>query len=158
MLYACDGDWWKYRAGVPEFHGMKITADKFVLKHFPDLRLVQCRKGDSRIILQRGMVGWGGNSGFHALNMAVQWGARAVVLLGFDMQAARTKNGTSPHWHGHHAGGLNNPTEMNFRSWRAKLGAVAPFIASLGVEVINATDNSALTCFRRATIDEALSC
>ena len=27
LLYACDGEWWKYHKGVPDFTGLKLSQD-----------------------------------------------------------------------------------------------------------------------------------
>ena len=40
-------------------------------------------------------IGGGGNSGFQALNLALQWGARKIILVGFDLT---DENGL--HWYG----------------------------------------------------------
>ena len=52
----------------------------------------------------------GGNSGFQAVNLALQWGYDCI-LVGFDMQAT----GGRKHWHADHKG--NNPTEGLFQRW-----------------------------------------
>ncbi len=97
------------------------------------------------------MLGWGGNSGFHALNLAVQFGARRIVLVGYDMTV---RNGL--HWHGAHPRGMNNPTETNTRRWARVLDDQAERIASLGVEVLNASPVSALTAYRRVKLEDVI--
>lgn len=113
---------------------------------------VRCRVGVNRLLLGGDEVGWGGNSGFQALNLAVNFGARRIILIGYDMQIA---NGV--HWHGRHGSGLNNPAESNVRAWRRHFGSIAGHLADLGVEVVNASRETALTCFPRARIEDALA-
>lgn len=100
-----------------------------------------------------GRIGWGGNGGFHALNLAVQFGLRKIILCGFDMSLA---NGV--HWHGRHGGGLNNPTQGNIDRWRGILDAQAPALAERGVEVVIGSPGSSLSAYRklelRVAIDE----
>ncbi|WP_090229681.1 hypothetical protein [Filomicrobium insigne] len=100
---------------------------------------------------QPATLGWGGNSGFHALNLAVQFGAKRVVLVGYDMRIDR-----GVHWHGRHIR-MGNPTESAIRRWRQCLDAVAPRLASLGVDVLNASPISALTAYRKCSLEEALA-
>ncbi|MEI9964383.1 MAG: hypothetical protein WDM92_06425 [Caulobacteraceae bacterium] len=99
-----------------------------------------------------GVIGAGGCSGFQALNLAVQFGARRIALVGFD---ARVDRGS--HWHGDHGGGLHNPSEATAASWRRHLDAAAPALAALGVAVINASPLSLLQAFPRAPLEDALN-
>lgn len=152
VLYACDIDWWRKYGGVPDFHGLKIGLDAH--KHEPkwDVRTVCCVKGDDRLRLsQFGVVGWGGNSGFHAINLAVQFGVRRIILVGYDMTLA---NGL--HWHGKHVHGLNNPTQGNVNRWRICVDAAADTLRDVGVEVVNASPISALRNYPKMTLEEAL--
>lgn len=153
MLYACDGAWWEKSPEARGFTGLQITADERATRRYPALRRVRVQMGHNGLILDRpGTVGWGGNSGFQALNLAVQFGARQIVLIGYDMQIS---NGL--HWHGRHGRGLNNPGEQNVRSWRRHFETAAPLLASLGVLVINASRETALECFPRKSLDTALA-
>lgn len=100
-----------------------------------------------------GLVGWGGNGGFHAVNLAAQFGARRIVLVGFDMTLA---NGV--HWHGRHPAGLNNPSARNLAKWAATLDAAAPSLAERGIEVVNTAADSALEAYPKMPFEDALAC
>lgn len=92
----------------------------------------------------------GTNSGQHAINLAYHFGARRIILIGFDMSE------TGPvHWHGEHPAGMNNPRKHNFEAWRASLGKMAATLRDHGVEVINASRTTALDAFPRASLYEA---
>jgi hypothetical protein len=61
------------------------------------------------------------------------------------------------HWYGRNGWyGANNPNQSNFKRWLAAFDAAAPVLASMGVEVINASPNSAMKSFIRCSIEEAL--
>lgn len=111
------------------------------------------REVDQILTAPPGTIGWGGNSGFQALNLAVQWGAARVVLVGYDMTLA---HGT--HWHGRHGAGLHNPTDRSIARWRAVLDGAAEQLAALGIDVVNTSAISALTRYRRASLEEAVAC
>lgn len=99
-----------------------------------------------------GTIGRGGNSGFQALNLALQFGARRIVMVGFDMSA---RHGV--HWHGAHGKGLVNPAAANLARWRRVLDAQAPALAALGVRVIVAGQESALTAYPKMDLMQAIT-
>ena len=70
------------------------------------------------------------------------------MLLGYDMQ---DPDGVV-HWHGKHPGGLH--TNQPYKQWRAKMQQLADDLAAEGVEVINCSRATALTCFPRAALED----
>ncbi len=106
-----------------------------------------------KLLAAAGKTGSGGNSGFQALNLSIQWGAKRILLIGFDM----TDKPGSLHWYGHNQWrGANNPDRHNFKRWIASFENAAKQCRELGVEVINCSAVSALTCFPQMMIEEAL--
>lgn len=153
LLFACDSAWWNHANGCPEFKGLKMTVDKATAAKFPDVQLVGCRKPDDRLVIdQPGTVGWGGNSGFHCLNLAVQFGCAKILLVGMDMRVDK-----GIHWHGKHPQGMNNPTAGNVERWRRAVDGTARVIAPLGIRVINCSPISALRNFEKMPFEEALA-
>lgn len=108
---------------------------------------------DDKFIFDRpGVVGSGGNSGFQALNLAAQFGARRILLIGFDMHL-----GSGVHWYGRNAWrGANNPVTTNLMRWRDGFTSQAAVLKRMGIEVVNASADSALRCFEIASIDAVL--
>ena len=122
------------------------------IAEFPDIAGIEIQRGQHGLETHKpGSVGFGGNSGFHAVNLALQWGARRIVLVGFDYSLAK-----GVHWHGRHGGKLNNPTELVVRKWRQRLDAAAPTLARLGIEVFNTSATSALTAYPYRPLSEAI--
>lgn len=159
MLYGADRAWWRKHDGVPGFGGLKLSASGPAAAEHDDIHLVRVITGCARILTDEpGVVGGGsdsggGNSGFQALNLAVQFGAARVILVGFDMRLDR-----GVHWHGRHPPGLNNPSERSIAAWRKGLNDAAAELAALGVEVLNASPVSTVTAFPVMTLEEALAC
>lgn len=58
------------------------------------------------------------------------------------------------HWHGDHPNGLNRDLPVN--TFAKNFPALAADLVAEGVEVINATRETALECFPRMGIEEAL--
>lgn len=120
----------------------------------PDINVVSIVRGRDQVQLERpAEIGDGGNSGFQALNLAAQFGARRICLVGYDMRLDR-----GVHWHGRHRRGLNNPTDRNLVRWRRALDGAAPVLAALGIEVVNCSPVSTLTAYPVMSLDEALRC
>ncbi len=123
------------------------------LQGFPDIRRIEIEKtGDTLLFDKPGKTGSGGNSGFQALNLAVLWGAKRILLIGFDMT-----DRSGVHWYGRNNWPqANNPNQSNFKRWIAAFDAAAPVLAGMGVEVVNATTSYAMKCFPRRSIEDAL--
>jgi hypothetical protein len=105
------------------------------------------------MVLEPGTIGAGGNSGYQALNLAVQWGARKIILIGFDMT-----DRSGVHWYGRNRWiGANNPDQSNFKRWIAAFEKAAPVLRDMGVSVVNVSRDSALGCFPKMALDDALA-
>lgn len=153
ILYGCDVGWWRLRAGVPDFHGLKISQDAVACKQYRDLVKIDVVARSDELVLDRpGRLGAGGNSGFQTLNLAVQFGATGIMLIGFDMRLDR-----GVHWHGRHPDPLSNPTEHNVKRWCKACDGGKDKLRELGVQVINCSAESALQSYPKMTIEGALA-
>lgn len=154
ILYAADQKWWaENRAAAEVFAGVKATIAR---NGYPDF---------TPEILGVRVLGWGGpsgfddrvdflrtgwNSGYQAMHLAAHLGVRRVLLLGFDMHA---KHGE--HWHGDHH--WRPGYESRYPLFIQSFEDGAPHFAERGVEILNCTPGSALTCFPMASVEEGLS-
>ena len=143
MLYACDINWWERMA--PAFDGLKVIGKG----EYPGAHTIGVEVRNEMIWDGRALGG-GGNSGFQALNMAVLFGAKRCILLGYDFQDAGN------HWHGRHPQGFSQTNETSLKTWIGCMNAAAKKLQDIGVDVVNASRETALTCFPRMTIGEAL--
>lgn len=111
------------------------------------------RMGDDRIIMDgTHQIGWGKNSGFQAINLAARFGAKDLVLVGFDFNLER-----GVHWHGSHRPPLTNPRFGTVDEWRAILDGQADNLQDLGIKIWNASDGSRLTAYDRIDLLESIS-
>lgn len=149
LLHGCDAAWWIARQGVPDFRGIKTCLDDFATRAAMRIERIRCLRWTDAIQMQPGLTGWGGNSGFHALNIAAQLRPARIVMVGYDMTLAR-----GLHWHGRHTGKLGNPTEGTVARWRRVTDAAAPAFAAAGIEVINASPDSALKAYPKRSLEE----
>lgn len=82
----------------------------------------------------------------------MQFGAKRLLLIGFDMHV-----GSGVHWYGRNGwNGANNPAMRHLMRWRDAFTMQAPVLRRMGVEVINASADSALRCFEIASVESAL--
>ena len=159
ILYSCDADWWKLRAvEVANFPGIKLTLDDPANPiHFEGINKLKIAKhnnsewiNDFRFDVP-GVVGSGGNSGFQMVNLAAQFGATGIALVGIDM-----RHSGDVHWHGRHPSPLRNPDVGQFLQWRKHLDGHAHKLFARGIDVVNCSHFSALTAFPTLTINQML--
>lgn len=154
VLYAADWSWWQTRAPAPEaFPGERWTTPtawpKKLHSLLATLHTVETVPGDR--ILDAPPFHHGYNSSFQAMQLARYWGAHRIVFLGLDMKHA----GTLTHWHDNHERPLaNSPVALGL--FAKAFTKAAPQMAAKGVEVINASRQTALTCFPRVPLEEVL--
>jgi hypothetical protein len=135
---------------APDFKGLKISGQTTSPEWGIKLAAID-KYRDEILFSQSGQIGWGSNSGFHALNLAIQFGAKRVVLVGYDMRIDQGIN-----WHGGHKHGLPNKGIVNVIRWRKVLDAQAPLLAKMGVEVLNASPVSTLTAYPKVEFADAM--
>lgn len=156
-LYGCDDHWWKAYDYLPEFAGLRLayypqTLAVFAERGWPALK-VDVRPDTPRLLFDRvGEVGWGGHSGFHAINLAIQFGARRLVLVGYDLRVDKGR-----HFFGAHPYPGDRPSASNTERWRQTLDGEAAVIAARGVKVFNVSPVSSLTAYPKTTFAEAIA-
>jgi len=136
--------WWKLRHEEIDFAGEKWTQDIEAHRKY-SLNWVY---GRGQPGLGRDCVHFGGNSGYQAINLAYLWGAKRIVLLGFDCKDVQGK----AHWFGQHPAQLNRV--QPYQIWINHFNQLATELEIEGVEVINCSPGTALTCFRQQDISE----
>lgn len=91
------------------------------------------------------------NSGAASMSLAASRGATRIVMLGFDCQ----KSDGRVHWHGDHVKGLGNAGSLP--KWPANFAKLAAHLKRMKVDVVNASRATALDCFPRMSLEEALA-
>jgi hypothetical protein len=92
-----------------------------------------------------------GNSGMQAINLAVLFGARHILLLGFDMKVGPQGE---KHFHPDHPAPLTQA--QPFSDWIFKGVKVAEDLRKLGVFCLDCTPGGALYGFEKATLQEGI--
>ena len=94
----------------------------------------------------------GQNSGAGAIALAHHFGARRVILLGYDCSFEPGTN--KRHWHGDHErnGGSGNAGSVN--KWPAQFKKLLGLVS--GMDVVNCSRRTALTTFPLAKLEDVL--
>lgn len=154
VLYGCDYAWWLKQRGMPDWPGLRVSQDRVACEMYPGIHRVYCnRKAETLQFERLGHILWAGNSGLQAVNLAAQWGAVKIILVGFDMTVSH-----GSHWHGPHGAGLSNPSVNSVRRWQHRTDQAAAALAARGIRAINCSPISVLTRYPRMTLAEALEC
>lgn len=149
ILYSADPSWWKhYGERHAGFNGRRVA-----LAHADLPAGVDGVAHRNSLGLGLDCVHTGCNSGYQAINLAFLGGATTIVLLGYDMQ----HTGGRFHWHADHPRPLGNFNPGMPELCRPKFTALAIDLASRGVRCINASRETALTCFTRQPLAEVLA-
>ncbi len=146
VLYGCDYKWWNHHFEEIMFAGEMWTQDIRARREF-GLNWVL---GKAKAGLGKDCVHFGSHSGYQAINLAYLWGAKRIILLGYD---CRNIDGKA-HWFGQHPKGLNQ--QQGFSIWLNHYTQLAKDLEEEGIEVINATPESAITAFTKRRIHEGL--
>ena len=155
--YACDSQWWKWHEDDPtllNFQGQKWSQteswtaedmEHFTKKH--RIRFVKSQSGQG-LSTEEGLIYQGSNSGYQAINLAYHLGAKKIVLLGYDMQMTNGKS----HWFGDHP----NNVKSSYTNWMPFYENLAKSLPGYGLDIINCTKETALTCFPRQSLEEVI--
>lgn len=145
--YSCDAVWWRTywdrfawftgrRMGL-QHQDLPVAVEGLPYRNDPGLGL--------------DVIHTGSNSGYQAINVAFREGATCIVLLGYDMQSP------GQHWHAPHPAPLANFSRGMPELCRPKFGPLAHDLRARGVRVINASRQTALDCFERMALPDALA-
>lgn len=148
-LYAADKKWIDWHDGVPDFKGMKYSIESHDTTTRPHWTVLR-NTGTHGLELQPRGLRTGYNSGYQAINLAVHFGAKRIVLLGYDM--APNPDGPS-HWFGEHPDKIPSP----YPEMRAAFESLVDPLAAIGVDVVNCSRRTALTTFPCVPLHAALA-
>ena len=167
VMFFGDGGWIEHHADLLRpFGGLIFTHREELVQREQDCGVLILRREPKRLTDDPGIckdprfIVWNWNSGAAAINLAVHLGAAKIVLFGFDMRVADGRGNYHDHYGGHQR---NKPFHVFLGSDPGQVPvfpAIARDCAALGVEVVNATPGSAITCWpivEPSTITSALA-
>jgi hypothetical protein len=155
VLFFTDSGWYEPRRElVANWPGLVVSMSRTAKRELPDkVKRVQ-GQGDPQALpgFSRGphVVQQGRSSGHTAVSLAIALGASRVVLLGYDMRFVEGRE----HFHGEYKG----PRDMDIyaREFVPGFAGWSEAARAVGVDIVNATEGSALKEFRFMSLDEVL--
>jgi hypothetical protein len=153
-LYFCDERWWEHsRALVSSFSGPVFTLENYALRK--KIHGLRCLRNDGRegFTEDRAALRHGAHSGYQAVHLAAHLGARRILLLGMDMKLGADGR---RHWFGEHPYGWAAGPDLYSHLLIPFFSELVAPLRARGVEVFNVTPGSALECFPKLTLEEAL--
>lgn len=159
ILYFCDFRWWTWHSHEEDYKAFprhKVTLENLdtVVKADPAVKSLSCT-GAEGLDLTEGCVRNGANGGYQALNLAVNLGARNIILLGYDMRMVENRT----HWHEGHPTKASNAADQYknlMRPFFENAGGAGEVCRRIGVNVFNCTPGSALLAFPRRGLEGVL--
>jgi hypothetical protein len=140
--------WWeKYKTDLSRFKGLIVTNAPALYEAEVNWLFTMRRRPAG---LGQGVLGWNGNTGASAINLALILGAERVFLLGFDMKLGENKK---PNWHEHR---VESAAESVYERFLKGFDDVAIDLKTKfpNRKVINITDDSDLNCFPKISLAE----
>lgn len=152
VVYGCDAPWWIDRKGLPNFNGVKIFHG-IGAKQFPNMHRCEIEMSKDALLVDEPMrIGNGGNSGFQALNLVVQFGATNIVLVGFDCHGRG-----DVHWYGRNKWpNANNPMGSNYARWMKGFEMAKRDADRMKITIVNASPDSEIKCFPKRALSQIM--
>lgn len=158
MLYWCDESWVSNHYDNVMNHDCKL---RFTAKHSADIYITKnlTATGNATVVKRTGDYGIdcnidnvkGNNSGSQVINLLANVRVKRMILLGYDMNM---KTGKS-HWHNGH--GLAMLPHIYTDLFIPSIDSMAPGLKNLGIDVVNCSEGSALTCFRKQRFEDFIT-
>lgn len=146
VIYGSDVKWWNANPEAAACRGIKCSIEArpgVPPANLPGSVVLLRNSGREGFDANPGAVRTHNNSGAVAVQIAEHAGAARILLLGFDMRGG--------HWHDPHP--VGNPDGRHFLRWISTFRGLA---RSLRAQVLNCTPDSALDCFPRMSLADAL--
>jgi hypothetical protein len=169
IVYFADAQWWKWHStGIEKNWAWARFTSEQVKKAFAEFRGQKCtientglqvsdpgvfflhNFGSEGLSDRPNGLHTGSNSGYQAINLAVLAGAKRILLLGYDMKHTGGRS------HAHNGHPVKHPEDVYLRYAR-NFATMVPHLQKLGVEVVNCTPQSAITCFPKEALESVLA-
>jgi hypothetical protein len=138
------------REALLHFAGLKVTTcEQHAGK--PGIKVIKRRNSPQGLSTDPGIVVWNLSSGACAINLAMHFGVKKIVLLGFDMKVVDSRH----NWHDDYAQSANRKRNPYPRFMRT-FPAIAEGLKRRRIECVNACLDSALEVFPKVAVGDVL--
>ena len=149
-LFFMDHDWFKkHEVSLASYHGLKVTIAN-QMKEGKGIKWLK-RGSKAMISLDPCIVNNGNNSGHCAVNLAYHFGVSKIILVGFDMRIVESKH----NYHNKHHRKMKDSIYQD--EYIPNLESMKEPLEKQGVQILNATPESALKCFKTVDLKETVN-
>ena len=149
LCFFSDAQWfYAMERKLESFAGRVVTHSADIPRDHPWVSVVGKRDDG----LHRDALGYGGNSGCSAINLALLLGAKRVFLLGFDLKLG---NAAQMNWHQHRVEPANADVFPKFLEGFQAIARDLPRVFP-GCSIINLSSATALSVFPTQPVDSIL--
>jgi hypothetical protein len=158
VFFGDSGFFLKHLHGLARYSGIRITCHSDVKKYDWVKFMARDRKAHG-LSSSPEMICWNNNSGAASINVAVHTGAKRIILVGFDMKLSTDAH---QHWHNAYGKGAINMKDarkmmkLPFQRHLRGFPDIARDAKKLGIEILNASPDSAIQDFKKVTVKELL--
>lgn len=155
VAYFGDCKWWDWnKTEFKKFSGLKITT----CQRLYHIKIIKTFKRGKPLGIEttRGYIAWNNCSGLSAINIAYHFGAKKIVLVGFDMGPMNKDDKEVFHWHNRHkappvAGAYNS-------RYLPTIPAIMSDAKNLGIEIVNASAHTYISplVIRRERLEDCI--
>jgi hypothetical protein len=134
--------WRRITRQQPKLRDVRATP-----RWLPEIDVIMCRPSSGISVDPTTICGR--NGGHNAINLAFLFGARRIVLLGFDLDESQHKQ----NWHELHT----RPTRTDvYSQWRKDFAAAATELKKHNIDVVNTNPESRIDCFRFSSLNDCI--
>ena len=165
FLLFVDGSWFQaHLKGLERVKSVKVSCcNKFEESQYKQgLHVKYAARDQSKKYglsdAKRKLV-WNGNGGGAAIDLAVHLGALNIVLFGLDMKSGQISGKEVSHWHGAHYEKFKDPQMIKRPNYNKHLQCFKPIkrdAKAKCVRIYNCSPDSAIDCFEKVSLEEAL--
>ncbi len=156
VLYFSDaGFWTTHRLSIMAFKGLRVTSSKKsgeLLTNERKIKYIPKSSEKYGLSTNPKRLVWNHHSGGAAINLAVHFGVKQIILLGFDMKLDKDAN---QHWHKYY-GSDRKTVKSTFQMHMRGFEQIKIDADKLGVEILNASPDSAIKEFKKISVKEVL--
>jgi hypothetical protein len=164
MFFGDNGFFLREQKGIAEFTGLRVSSHPQVEKYDWIKYVGRDTRKPKGISPNPKMVSWNGNSGAAAISLAAHFGAKRIILVGFDMKLDTTGK---QHWHDlyHRLENLKRaipknqkpkPGGLPFERHLMGFPEIAKDAHKMGIEILNACPDSAINDFKKISVKDLL--
>lgn len=145
MFFGDTSTWTDEKNNLQFFKGLKVSCAGGLEKERSLKWMAREPRKKIGISDNPSLLAWNHNSGSAAINLAVHFGVKRIILLGFDMKLDANKN---QHWHKMYSSDLKL-VERTMAKHLAGFPQMKADLDRMHIEVLNANPDSKIDVFRK---------